>query len=777
MIVVLAEKPSVARDIAKCLNATHKHDGYIEGNGFVVTWAFGHLVELKEPEEYDISLKKWSIETLPIVPEEFQLRPKENESSQKQLNIINKLFKEANEIICATDAGREGELIFRYIQSWSETTNKPFKRLWISSLTTDAITNGFKNLKDGKMFDPLYKAAKCRSEADWIVGMNATRFFTVKHGGYNNLWSIGRVQTPVLAMIVKRDLEILNFQSEDFWELHTIYRDTNFKHTAGKFSNKEKADAKLEAIKGHNLFINEIKEKKEKVSPPLLYDLTDLQKDMNKRYGLTADDTLKTAQSLYEKKHITYPRTDSRYLTKDLVPKIPDLLEKLKAIKKTEVSQLNLKKLKFNNKIINDVKVTDHHAIIPTNVIVGNIPDDEAKVYDAIVTRFISVFYPVCVKSVTTVSAESNKEPFKAIGTVILDPGWTILYPSSKSKKDEEENIDLEQVMPVFKKGENRPHNPWVKASKTSPPKAFTEATLLNMMETAGKTVEDEELKEVLKNKGIGTPATRAAIIEILLKRNYIVRQKKNLTSTTLGRKLISLVTDERLKSPELTGEWEANLKKIENEEYDPDKFINEIIVYTKEILKQDEIKQAKDIPLGQCPICQSTIIKGKKGYGCSGWREGCKFVLWKDTYGVKIDRKLASEIIQNRILFNSYLLNIDGEKVYGKIKITRDGEISYEKTDVILSDKQEVIGNCPACNAHIIETPKAYGCSNWRNGCKFTIWKTISNKEISQEIAKELIDKGETGVFKDFKSKAGKEFAAKLKIINNEVKFEFEKG
>ena len=564
MIVILAEKPSVARDIAKCLNVTHKHDGYIEGNGFFVTWAFGHLVELKEPEEYDISLKKWTLESLPIVPDEFQLRPKEDESSQKQLNIIKKLFKDSDEIICATDAGREGELIFRYIQSWAKTTNKPFKRLWISSLTTDAITEGFKNLKDGKMFDPLYRAAKCRSEADWIVGMNATRFFTVKHGGYNNLWSLGRVQTPVLAMIVNRDMEILNFQPEDFWELHTIYKDTDFKHTSGKFSDKEKVEAKLEAVNGHKLFIKEIKEKKEKVSPPLLYDLTDLQKDMNKRYGLTADDTLKAAQSLYEKKHITYPRTDSRYLTKDLVPKIPDLLEKLKAVKKAEISQLNLKKLKFSNKIVNDVKVTDHHAIIPTNVIAANLSDYEAKLYDAIITRFISVFYPVCVKSVTTVSAESNKEPFKAMGTVIVDSGWTILYPSPKSKNDE--IVDEGQLMPIFKKGENGPHNPQIKASKTSPPKPFTEATLLNMMETAGKTVEDEELKEALKNKGIGTPATRAAIIEVLIKRYYIVRQKKNLVSTTLGRQLISLVTDERLKSPELTGEWEANLKKIENE-------------------------------------------------------------------------------------------------------------------------------------------------------------------------------------------------------------------
>ena len=778
MIVVLAEKPSVARDIAKCLNANNKKDGYLEGNGYSVTWAFGHLVELKEPEEYDSSLKKWNIETLPIIPDPFQLRSKEDESTQKQLNTIKKLFEGADEIICATDAGREGELIFRYIQSWTQTEAKPFKRLWISSLTTEAITDGFKKLKDGKEFDLLYKAAKCRSEADWIVGINSTRFFTAKYGGYNNLWSIGRVQTPVLAMIVNRDLEILNFQPEDFWELHTYYRDTYFKHTSGKFNKQEKAESKLEAIKDHDLVIKEIKEKKEKVSPPLLYDLTDLQKDMNKRYGLTADDTLKAAQSLYEKKHLTYPRTDSRFLTKDIVPKIPELLEKLKDIKEAEIAPLNLKKLKFSNKIVNDVKVTDHHAIIPTNVIALNLSGDESKVYEAVVTRFISVFYPPCVKSVTTVTAEINKEPFRATGTVILDPGWTALYPSpQKAKKGDGESIEDEQVMPIFAKGESGPHDPHVRASKTSPPKLFTEGTLLNMMETAGKIIEDEELKEALKNKGIGTPATRAAIIEVLIKRNYIARQKKNLISTTGGRQLISLVTDERLKSPELTGEWESNLKKIENEEYDPDKFISEIIEYTKEIIKQNDTKAPKEINLGQCPLCQSPIIRGKKGYGCSGWKDGCKFVLWQDTYGVKIDKKLAGEIIQNRISFNSYLLNVDGEKIYGKIKIAKDGEISYEKTDVILSEKEEVLGNCPACNAHVIETPKAYGCSNWRNGCKFTIWKTISNKEITKEIAKEILDKGETEVFKDFKSKAGKEFSAKLKVIDNEVKFEFENG
>ncbi|MBC8041586.1 MAG: DNA topoisomerase 3, partial [Opitutaceae bacterium] len=570
MKVVLAEKPSVARDIAKHLGASTRANGWLEGNGWAVTWAFGHLVELQEPEDYTPDWKPWRVSNLPIIPEKFRLRPRGDAGALQQLDTVKKLFTDAEEIVCATDAGREGELIFRYILEWSGCLEKPCRRLWISSLTNEAIEKGFAKLQPGSDFDKLYAAARCRSEADWIVGLNATRFFTVEYGRRNLLLSLGRVQTPILAMIVGRDLEVERFVAEEFWEVHTKCRGAVFKHTTGKFTAQPEAQAVVAKITGQDLVIIGVAKKNALAHPPSLYDLTTLQRDMNKRHGFTADQTLKLAQSLYEKKHLTYPRTDSSYLSTDLQPTIAPLLEKLRAVKPAEIAKLDLAALPFSKRIIDDKKVSDHHAIIPTHVLGGELDGDEAKLYDAVVTRLLAVFYPPCVRAITTVDAASAEEPFRARGVVLIDAGWEALYGGDASDDDKDgKDTEAAQKLPDFKEGERNPHEPKLAQFKTSAPKRFNEASLLQLMETAGKIVTDETLKEALKEKGVGTPATRASIIEVLITRQYVERRKKNLVSTDSGRALISLVKDERLKSPELTGDWEHRLKRIERGDYE----------------------------------------------------------------------------------------------------------------------------------------------------------------------------------------------------------------
>ena len=777
MKVILAEKPSVARDIARELKATTRKDGYIEGNGFVVTWAFGHLVTLKEPDEYDTQYKRWDLAHLPIIPDKFLLKAAGDDGAKKQLKIVTDLFKKADELICATDAGREGELIFRYIQHWAKCTRKPFRRLWISSLTSEAIKKGFKNLKDGSEYDNLFKAARCRSEADWIVGMNGSRYFTLQFGGKQTLWSVGRVQTPILALIVNRDIEIEHFEPKDYWEVHTHYRETLFKHQGGKFFEQEKATNILEKITDQPLAIVGIIEKKEKTPAPLLYDLTDLQKDMNKRWGMTADDTLKAAQNLYEKKHLTYPRTDSRYLTADMKAGIPDLLKKISTVRPKDIEPLDLAKLNFSKRIINDAKVSDHHAVIPTDELPGSLPDQEAKIYEAVTTRFIAAFYPPCIKNVTTVSAESVEEPFRAIGRVLVDAGWQTLYPFMLKKKESDKDGDDagdNQIMPSFEKGESGPHVPKLKTLKTTPPKPFTEASLLQAMETAGKMIDDDELKEALKNKGIGTPATRAQIIETLLHRKYIERQKKNLRATDSGRHLISIVQDERLKSPELTGEWETNLKSMEKGEYDPVKFMDDVVSHTKLLINQSQ-NGVTTSELGPCPLCKSPVIKGREHYGCSEWKAGCRFVLRRDSLGADIFPGIASELLRNRSTLKPVLMTIDGNPLFGTITLQDDGSLTYERMQVIKSGKgKDVLGPCPVCGGDIVAGDKAFGCSNWQNGCRFKIWKKIANKSVSKIVAKKILADGESEMIEGFKSRAGKSFSAKLKIVGDDIKFEF---
>lgn len=651
MKVVLTEKPSVARDIAAHLGATRKEDGYFEGNGYCVTWAYGHLICLKDAEEYDPSLKKWSLATLPFIPEKFELKVIEDKGCRKQFAVIKKLLKASDECICATDAGREGELIFRYILALSGCLRKPWKRLWLSSLTDEALRHGFQHLKPGSDYDSLYAAAKCRSESDWIVGINATRNFTVRFGGRGVLWSVGRVQTPVLAMIVNRDDEIRHFKSEPYWELLTKYREVIFKHRVERYATKAEAEKILAKIKDAIFSVSQIKQKKENELPPLLYDLTELQRDMNKRYGMSAADTLQIAQTLYEQKLITYPRTDSRYLTADLKNQVVQSLESLQKIKEKEIQALDLQNLSFSSRIVNDKKVRDHHAIIPTGKSPKTLPLPSLQVYEAILIRLIAVFYPPCVKEVTTIEGIAENEIFQAKGVRVLVPGWTALYPKKAAPAKEPQKPSDEQDLPAFTKGEAGPHFPYVKEGKTAPPANYNESSLLGAMETAGKLVDDESLKEALKEKGIGTPATRAAIIETLLKRKYIERKGKSLTATDLGRYLIAIVQEPNLKSAELTGAWESKLREIEQGKGCAADFMGHINHYIHQIIKHSDMAVIDPTIYGHCPRCKSAIIKGKKGYGCSKWREGCSFVLWSEYKGSVLTEEQVRSLLQKNIL------------------------------------------------------------------------------------------------------------------------------
>ncbi|NCC53440.1 MAG: DNA topoisomerase III [Spartobacteria bacterium] len=670
MKVIVTEKPSVARDIAAVWGIKTKKDGYYEGRGCAVTWAFGHLVTLLEPGDYTPELKKWSLGSLPFIPDEFKLKLIDNKGVKEQFEVIRGLFGQAVEIICATDAGREGELIFRYLLSLAGCEQKPFRRLWLSSMTTEAIKEAFGALKDGHAYDNLYAAARNRSESDWIVGLNATRCFTVRYGrsggGDRVLWSVGRVQTPVLAMIVERDDEILNFVPQPFWELATRYREVVFKYTGKRFEEPAKAEALLKKISDQPFVITGIKGARKKEKPPQLYDLTTLQRDMNKRHGLSAAQTLQTAQKLYEEKLLTYPRTDSRYIGKDMQPRVVEILKKLTAIRPDDIGRLALDQLPFTKSIVDDKKVTDHHAIIPTGVLPHGLAGNQLKVYEAVLTQFIAAFYPDCVKEITTVSGESNTVKFEAKGTRIIAPGWSQLYPKPKKKDDDQE-------LPEFQKGETGPHAPFVREGQTKPPNHFTENSLLAAMESAGKLVEDDALREALKEKGLGTPATRAAVIETLLNRNYIKREKRQLQATDMGRFLISLIQDDQLKSPEMTGEWEEKLKKIERGLYDASQFMKEISEYTTRLVKEAGYGQVDKSRWGACPKCGSELMAGKKGIGCSRWKEGCDYVLWREYNGVPLSDYQLQELSQLHVLLNPVNLPEKGRVV---LRMDKNGHL-----------------------------------------------------------------------------------------------------
>ena len=572
MILCIAEKKSVAESIGKVLGAIAPRDGFFEGNGYCVTWALGHLCTLKEPNDYTEMWQRWSLSSLPMIPPKFGIKLMGERSKERQFNIIKKLIEGAQCIINCGDAGQEGELIQRWIMQKAQA-KCPVKRLWVSSLTEEAIKEGFATLKDQSEYQSLYEAGLCRAIGDWLLGMNATRLYTLKYGGNRQVLSIGRVQTPTLALIVKRQTEIENFVPKPYWELKTKYREVTFSVVEGKFEEKEKAEEALQKISGEPFTVTDIATKKGNELPPRLYDLTSLQVDCNKKYGMTSDVTLQTIQSLYEKKYTTYPRVDTTYLSEDIYPKCEGILKGLTDYQPLTAPLMG-KPLIKSKKVFDNKKVTDHHAIIPTGVHPQALTENEKRVYNLVATHFIAIFYPECKFSTTTVLGESGGVNFKATGKQITDPGWRVVFAQEPVDNDKEEKNEL---MPSFTKGESGPHFPELAEKMTQPPKPYTEATLLRAMETAGKTVDDEELRDLMKENGIGRPSTRAEIIKTLFKRNYIRNEKKNIFATPMGVELISLIRNELLKSAELTGQWEKKLRDIERHNYEAKQFIAEL--------------------------------------------------------------------------------------------------------------------------------------------------------------------------------------------------------
>lgn len=675
MIVCIAEKPSVAKDIARILGATSSHDGYMEGNGYQVTWTFGHLCTLKEPDDYTPMWKRWSLSALPMIPQRFGIKLIDDKGIIKQFSVIEKLMQNADGIINCGDAGQEGELIQRWVMQKAQA-KCPVKRLWISSMTDEAIREGFHTLKDQQEYQPLYLAGLSRAIGDWLLGMNATRLYTLKYGQNRQVLSIGRVQTPTLALIVNRQKEIDNFEPEPYWVLSTIYRDTLFTATKGKFTSKEEGEQSFAKIADKPFTVTDVQKKAGREAPPHLYDLTSLQVDCNKKFSMSAETTLNVIQSLYEKKLTTYPRVDTQYLSDDIYPKCPATLKGLRGYE-AFTQPLIGKPLPKSKKVFDTSKVTDHHAIIPTGVPASNLTDLEQHVYDLVARRFISVFYPDCKFSTTTVMGKVDDVEFKVSGKQINDPGWRVLYAKDAQPvdSDDKKNQDEERTLPAFTKGESGPHTPTLTEKWTTPPKYYTEATLLRAMETAGKFVDDEELRAALKENGIGRPSSRANIIETLFKRRYIKRERKNIVATPTGIELIDTIKEELLKSCELTGIWEKKLRDIEHKKYDAGQFINElklqittivndvladnsnrhVTVLTDEDLKKKSRKKAtspkkkteteigktgnndektvQSLPADDsiigtpCPVCgKGHIVKGKTAYGCDRWKEGCTF-------------------------------------------------------------------------------------------------------------------------------------------------------
>lgn len=704
MKVCIAEKPSVARDIAEVLGAKQRKDGYYEGNGFQVTWTFGHFCTLKEPHDYYEYWKYWRLEDLPMIPPHFGIKLIENAGVQKQFKVIEELVSQSEEVINCGDAGQEGELIQRWVLLKAKCT-APVKRLWISSLTEEAIRNGFSQLRESSQYDNLYAAGSARAIGDWLLGMNATRLFTKKFAQGKAVLSIGRVQTPTLAMIVARQKEINAFVSAEYWELKTIYKKVEFTATIDRIAQPERAEKGLAYLKEHPFEITSFERKEGKEGNPRLFDLTALQVEANKKYGYSADDTLKHIQNLYEKKLVTYPRVDTTYLSEDLHPKIEGILKDMTPYASliAPILQKPIPKLKS---VFDDKKVTDHHAIIPTGMYPENLHLDEKRIYDLVARRFIAAFYPECKISNTTVLGKVGQVEFKVTGKQILEPGWKEVYANdAPAQKEGEEQEEGEKILPVFEVGESGPHEPRIHKGKTSPPKPYTEATLLRAMETAGKQVEDEEMRELLKDNGIGRPSTRANIIETLFRRKYIEKKKKNIFATQTGMDLIDTIQNELLKSPELTGNWERKLRLIEKGEYAMETFKQELIQMVVDLTQEVKSNTGRSITIApeappvkeeepkpkapkktveldslQCPKCKAhPVKKGNTAYGCGNFSV-CGFKIPFEIFGKKLSDKQLADLLTKGKTGKIKGLKLEGGEVEGKLVLDGTFTVTVEK-------------------------------------------------------------------------------------------------
>jgi len=788
--VCIAEKPSVAKEIAQILGANSRRDGYFEGNGYRVTWTFGHLCTLNEPDDYTSEWKKWNLATLPMLPEKFDIKLIANSGVGKQFRIIKSLMDDCEEVINCGDAGIEGELIQRWVLK-KAGCRKPVKRLWISSLTEEAIRDGFTKLKDGKDYDLLYEAGNSRAIGDWLLGMNATRLYTLKYANGKGVLSIGRVQTPTLALIVKRYYEIENFTPEKYWELKTVYREVLFTAADGKFSTIDAANIILERIRDKNFTITSFTKKRGTEPPPPLFDLTSLQVECNKKFALSADSTLKIVQNLYEKKFITYPRVDTRFLPSDVFPKVPDILKSLKSYVK-EIEPLMSEPIRKSKKVFDDSKVTDHHAIIPTGVNPQNLAFNDEKVYDIITRRFIAVFYPDCIVSNTAALGESDEIRFKATGRQIIEDGWRILFPKQEKKEDDEEA----QIIPDFVKGESGPHTPQVSEKETKPPRHHTEATLLRAMETAGKWSDDEEIRDAMKENGIGRPSTRAGIIETLFKRSYIIREKKNIIPTATGIQLIDTIENDLLKSVELTGLWEGKLRRIERGEYQSSDFLEEMKNMVQSLVSDVKKETGKMIHLTEkktkgaktpgkasqkpapakkaaspqktgstseaaslkettCPVCnKGKIIKGKAAYGCSEYKSGCTFRINFEIEGKTLTEKQIFSLIKNGKTGEISGFAAGNKKVKGHLVLNENhipGLIISKNDESITTAKKQAPAipeknqalQCRKCGTgNMIKGHTAYGCSRYREGCRFIVpFDQLRSRFNTDELTEDILD------------------------------------
>ena len=766
MKVCIAEKPSVAREIATILGANTKRDGYYEGNGYAVTYTFGHLCTLLEPKDYKTHWKSWDLNNLPMLPERFDTKVTGDAGIRKQFNIVKSLFDKASVVINCGDAGTEGELIQRWVINQCNYKGE-VQRLWISSLTEEAIKEGFKNLKPSEQYDNLYYAGFSRAIGDWLLGLNATRLYTVKYGGYKQVLSVGRVQTPTLAMIVNRFVEITNFKPQPYWELQTTYRNTLFNYEDGRFLKQEDGQVLAHKVNESDFEIVSVVKKKGKEYAPKLFDLTGLQVYCNNKFGFSADETLKMVQKLYEMKVVTYPRVDTTFLPNDVYPKIAGILSKL--TKYSGLTQPLLgQKIKKSKRIFDDQKVTDHHAIIPTGI-QGNLQYNQQQVYDIITRRFIGAFYPDSEVSNTAVIGKAADVPFKTTGKEILTKGWRIAFETEESKIKKELN---EQVtLPSFVKGEKGTHEPSFLEKETKPPRNFTEASLLRAMETAGRQVDDDEMRELMKENGIGRPSTRASIIETLFRRKYIERKKKLVLPTQTGIDLINIIDNELLKSAELTGRWEKRLKEIERGEFNAGNFINNMkkmvdeLVYevrsnktSKRISSNTVIpREAKKTPTKKpkskkevvgktCPKCKKgTILKGSSAFGCSEYKNNCDLKIPFEIYGKKVSENQLMRLLDKGCTTNLKGFKIANGAVEGLIRFDENFSLKLEAKKVATAAASEKI-NCPKCKTGtVLKGKTGYGCSAYKTGCNFVftfdnIKKIANGKPLTRELVLEII-------------------------------------